>query len=354
MPPCTRCCPTSTCPTTRSEPFRIVALLHIFYAGDDRRDARPRRHAARRTYDLVITTPDADRGRWRSARSYRGGPRRPCRVEVRVLPSNDGRDQSAFLIGCRDVLLDDGYDLVVKLHSKKTPQDGFNVGRHFKPQQFTNLLNSPGYTANLLGAVPEGARTRPGLPADDPHRLSDDGTWLVVEQAGLREVLRDARESRSRSTRSRRSHPTARCTSPARSRCGSSSQHDWSVRDFGGAGGVPGRRARAHPRAHAVLRRRRTRATTRARCRRPSTCRSATPRWSSTLDQMSATIPGDSVEQIMFLKQRRIRRRGAPARLRADVLRPSSPHRTAVQVEWMIDPSSRFGRAVGTVSHLRR
>src|SRR3546814_577239 len=56
----------------------------------------------------------------------------------------------AFLIGCRDILTAEKYDLVVKVHSKKTPQDSFNVGRHFKRHQFENLLHSPGYAANLL------------------------------------------------------------------------------------------------------------------------------------------------------------------------------------------------------------
>ena len=70
--------------------------------------------------------------------------------DVRVVASNNGRDQGAFLIDCRDVLLEGGYDLIVKLHSKKTPQDIYHVGRHFRGQQFMNLLHSPGYTANVI------------------------------------------------------------------------------------------------------------------------------------------------------------------------------------------------------------
>lgn len=129
-------------------PLRIVAILHIFYVDMtdemlDRVDTLPG------PYDLVITTQDEAR-----AAAIReivdARPREGRSVDVRVVASNEGRDQSAFLVGCRDVLLDGGYDLVVKLHSKKTPQDGFNVGRAFKDQQFLNLLSSPGYTAGVL------------------------------------------------------------------------------------------------------------------------------------------------------------------------------------------------------------
>ena len=139
-----------------AKPMRIVALFHIFYPEmtDEMLDLADNLPGA---YDLLITTPDSVRAAEISGivsrREQRGA------VEVRVLPSNDGRDQSAFLIGCRDVLLSDRYDLVVKLHSKKTPQDGFNVGRHFKRQQFWNLLASRGYVANVLALF----QKEPGL-----------------------------------------------------------------------------------------------------------------------------------------------------------------------------------------------
>ncbi|CAN5434844.1 rhamnan synthesis F family protein [soil metagenome] len=138
-------------------PLRLVVIAHIFYedmTGEmlDRADALPG------DYDLIVTTPDeAKAGAIRAVLDAR--PVRRGGVDVRVLPSNDGRDQSAFLIACRDVLLSDRYDLVVKIHSKKTPQDGFNVGRHFKAQQFDNLLDTAGYAANLIAMF----QREPGL-----------------------------------------------------------------------------------------------------------------------------------------------------------------------------------------------
>jgi rhamnosyltransferase len=128
-------------------PLCTVVIAHIFYAEMtdemlDRADTLPG------PYDLVITTPDPARAATiRDVVRARGHDRGA--VEVRVV-ENDGRDQSAFLIGCRDVLLDGGYDLVVKIHSKKTPQDGHNVGRHFASQQFDNLLHSASHTAGVL------------------------------------------------------------------------------------------------------------------------------------------------------------------------------------------------------------
>jgi rhamnosyltransferase len=73
--------------------------------------------------------------------------------------SNDGRDQSAFLIACRDELLSGEYELVVKIHSKKTPQDAFNPGRLFARQQLGNLLPSAEYAANVVGLF----QREPGL-----------------------------------------------------------------------------------------------------------------------------------------------------------------------------------------------
>ncbi len=128
-------------------PLRTLVVAHIFYVEMtdemlDRADHLPG------AYDLIVTTPDPER----ASRIEEVIARRPSRgtSRVRVVPSNDGRDQSAFLIGCRPELLSGDYDLVVKIHSKKTPQDGYNVGTHFKRQQFDNLLRTDEYAANVV------------------------------------------------------------------------------------------------------------------------------------------------------------------------------------------------------------
>lgn len=130
-----------------SRPLRIAVIAHIFYDEMtdeilDRADTLPG------DYDTIITAPTVEKAdSIRAAiaeRTMRGT------VDVRVVESNDGRDQSAFLVACRDVLLSGDYDLVVKIHSKKTPQDAANAGRNFKRQQFENLLHSEDYTANVV------------------------------------------------------------------------------------------------------------------------------------------------------------------------------------------------------------
>lgn len=138
-------------------PLNTVVIAHIFYPEmtGDILD-----HASRLpgVFDLVVTTPDEERAAEIRARVEERGATRGG-FEVRVVASNNGRDQAALLIGCRDILLSGRYDLVVKVHSKKTPQDGYNVGQHFKSQQFSNLLHTPGYAANVVGLF----QREPGL-----------------------------------------------------------------------------------------------------------------------------------------------------------------------------------------------
>lgn len=139
-------------------PFRIAALVHIFY--EDMTDELMDRLAMLPSdYDVYITTTDHGKAAAISGiLDGRSDPRMRHR-EVRVLPSNRGRDLSAFFIGCRDVLRSGAYDLIVKLHSKKTAQQSFNAGRIFARQQIENVLSSPGYAANVLALF----QKEPGL-----------------------------------------------------------------------------------------------------------------------------------------------------------------------------------------------
>lgn len=69
---------------------------------------------------------------------------------VFVVEENRGRDMSALFITCRDIFLDDNYDLVCRIHTKKTPQISKSRSGIFKRHLMENLLNSPGYVDNLL------------------------------------------------------------------------------------------------------------------------------------------------------------------------------------------------------------
>jgi rhamnosyltransferase len=138
-------------------PLAIAAIAHIYYddlAGEllDRLATLPA------PYDLIVTTTDETKAEAiRALITARADPNLG-RSEVRVLESNRGRDQSAFYVGCRDILLDERYDLVVKLHTKRSPQNEV-TGRFFRRQQLDNLFSSPEYTSSLLALF----QREPGL-----------------------------------------------------------------------------------------------------------------------------------------------------------------------------------------------
>lgn len=124
---------------------RIAVLAHIYYE-DMVEEMMSFIGNIPVPYDLIVTTPtEAKRAVILAAlQQYPLG-----RVDVRVV-DNRGRDQGALLVGCRDILCGDDYDLVCRVHSKKSPQDDYNAASLFKAHMFDNLLVSPGYVANVL------------------------------------------------------------------------------------------------------------------------------------------------------------------------------------------------------------
>jgi len=279
-------------------PLRTVVIAHIFYPEmtAEMMDLADRLPGA---YDVVITTPEAERAaeiqKHLDERELRGA------AQVRVLESNNGRDQGAFLIGCRDVLLSGEYDLVVKIHSKKTPQDAPAVGAHFKEQQFGNMLHSEGYAANVVALFQQEAglglayppmvhlghptvghgwwENKPGfaewcrtlgirVPLDDASPLAPYGSMYFARPEALRLLI----------------------------------EHDWSYDDFGDAtayqdGGLAHILERMPSYAAGELR-----FHTRTIAAADYLAQSY-PALSYNLDQLSATIPGSTMEQIQILKR---------------------------------------------------
>ncbi len=124
----------------------MAVLMHVFYESmiDEMMDSVENVPVP---YDLYITTTDAIKKEYIERRLAARGREQ---FDVRVLESNRGRDITAFLIGLRDVLQDPKYDVMLKVHSKKSAQDGFAVGEWFKRHLMENLLSSPGYVQNVL------------------------------------------------------------------------------------------------------------------------------------------------------------------------------------------------------------
>lgn len=125
---------------------RICVIAHVYY-DDMVQEMMSYVGHIPGPYDLVVTT---DTGAKRSRILAALAPYDIARVEVRVLESNRGRETSAFLVGCRDLLVPGRYDLICKVHSKKSAQDGYNLGMLFKHHMFDNLLSSPMYVSGLL------------------------------------------------------------------------------------------------------------------------------------------------------------------------------------------------------------
>jgi lipopolysaccharide biosynthesis protein len=124
----------------------MAVLMHVFYESmiDELMDSLDHIPVE---YDLYITTTDTMK-KEHIERCLRARGRE--QFDVRVLESNRGRDITAFLIGLRDVLEDSKYDVMLKVHSKKSAQDGFAIGEWFKRHLMENLLSSPGYVQNVL------------------------------------------------------------------------------------------------------------------------------------------------------------------------------------------------------------
>ncbi len=126
--------------------LRTAALLHLYYdelTDDlmDRVDLLPGD-----VHVVVTTTDERRRGSIETRLAARS---RQYSHEVRVLPSNRGRDISAMLVGCADVLRDTSYDLVVKLHGKRSLQDDVNASAWFRRHLLDNLVPDAAGTMDL-------------------------------------------------------------------------------------------------------------------------------------------------------------------------------------------------------------
>ncbi len=126
--------------------LRTAALLHLYYddlTDDlmDRVDLLPGQ-----VHVVITTTDDARRA---SIEARLAARERRHSHEVRILASNKGRDISALLVGCADVLVDESYDLVVKLHGKRSVQDDVNASAWFRRHLLDNLLPDERAVAEL-------------------------------------------------------------------------------------------------------------------------------------------------------------------------------------------------------------
>ena len=125
--------------------LKVLAVAHIFYA-DMADEILDRLSVLPEGYHLVATTSNEENKALIEARAQERG----VDADVRVVSSNRGRDIGAFLVDCGDVLTSGEYDIVVKIHSKKSVQDDYNAAQLFKEHLYDNLLASSDHVAGIL------------------------------------------------------------------------------------------------------------------------------------------------------------------------------------------------------------
>jgi lipopolysaccharide biosynthesis protein len=133
------------------------------------------------SFDLFVTTTDGiSAGRIdRHLESWWAG--RPGRYDVRVTPASPGHDMADFFVACRDVLLSDAYDLIVKVHLREPKGKTMNVARYFRRYQFDNLLSDPA----SVRAVFELFAKEPGLGVVFPPMIHIGYATMGRGWAGL-------------------------------------------------------------------------------------------------------------------------------------------------------------------------
>lgn len=123
-----------------------AVLMHVFYVDmlDDLLDLAAKIPGK---VDVVITTNTSEKQQEiELATQY---PNEFASIDVRVVTTNNGRDISAFLVDCGDILRDPAYDLIVKLHSKRSVQDPPSVSHWFRRHLFENLFDSAAHTREV-------------------------------------------------------------------------------------------------------------------------------------------------------------------------------------------------------------
>jgi rhamnosyltransferase len=126
---------------------RLAVCVHVYYVDMLDELLSYAGHVAGHP-DLIITT-DTDEKKQRIEVMLAGHAEFGSAFVLRM-PENRGRDMSSLFIGCRDFFLDDQYDLVCRIHSKRTPQVGLARSNLFRQHLFENLLGSEGFVASLI------------------------------------------------------------------------------------------------------------------------------------------------------------------------------------------------------------
>lgn len=133
-------------PSTTTNSLHTAVIAHVFYP-DMLEEIL---HYANNTplpADLFVTTDTSEKQKHLQQKLSEQSHFE--KYEVRVVETNRGRDISAFLLDCADVLSDPRYDVIVKLHSKLSAQDPKSISAWFRNHLFENLLGTRAYAEQI-------------------------------------------------------------------------------------------------------------------------------------------------------------------------------------------------------------
>ncbi|MCH1882328.1 rhamnan synthesis F family protein [Agrococcus sp. ARC_14] len=142
------------------QPLRIAVVTHLYYSDAFVAMQLWLQDLPKDTTWIITTGSEESRARLEQLvadNSFIPGPKA---IEIRVVESNRGRDVTAFLLTCADVLRPgpDGeyaHDLIVKLHSKRSPQDPYPRANRFSEHLMRSLMSRFDAVASLFIDEPE-------------------------------------------------------------------------------------------------------------------------------------------------------------------------------------------------------
>ncbi|MCI1721595.1 MAG: rhamnan synthesis F family protein [Lachnospiraceae bacterium] len=139
-------------------------IIHLYY---DDQAAVCREYAAHmpKGSDIYITVPDE--AKREKARNAFRGLEEDYRIEYRIT-GNRGRDIAPFLCGCADVFLK--YDLVCKIHDKKTRQtQPPTIGQSWGHMLYENVLHNDVFVENVIETFRKNPRLGMMMPPPPLH-----------------------------------------------------------------------------------------------------------------------------------------------------------------------------------------
>ena len=126
--------------------LRIAVLMHVYFAEDFAELHAVARNIPTGFALFVSVANDTAARRIASHLAAQGA----AAATIRKVAQNRGRDMAALFITFADVASSGDFDLILRLHSKRSPQLPPPVSAQFRTHLFSNLAASPAYVGAIL------------------------------------------------------------------------------------------------------------------------------------------------------------------------------------------------------------